>query len=87
MSLDIFDILFLITLDVCMCTDFMTSALIDCWSSVIIMRIIYKLLNMCPFDCTAFVVNGKVWIPKTGLTNQFDVSGYSNCRSWTAIVV
>ena len=29
-----------------------------------------KLLNVCPFDYTAFAVNGKVRIPYTGLTTQ-----------------
>ena len=28
------------------------SALVGCWSSVSIRRIIYKFLNVCPFDCT-----------------------------------
>ena len=31
-------------------------------------RIIYKFLKVCPFDYTAFAVNGKVGIPLTGLT-------------------
>ena len=39
------------------------SALVGCWSSVFIKRIIYKFLNMCPFDCTAFAVSWKVGIP------------------------
>ena len=39
------------------------SALVGCWSSVFIRRIIYKFLNMCPFDYTAFAVSGKVEIP------------------------
>ena len=39
------------------------SALVGCWSSAFIRRIIYKLLNVCPFDYTAFVVSGKVGIP------------------------
>ena len=34
-----------------------------CWSSVFIRRIIYKFLNVCPFDYTAFAVSGKVGIP------------------------
>ena len=36
------------------------STLVDCWSSVSIRRIIYKFLNVCPFDYTAFVVSVKV---------------------------
>ena len=36
------------------------SALVGCWSSVFIRRIIYKFLNKCPFDCTAVAVSGKV---------------------------
>ena len=38
------------------------SALVGCWSAVFI-RIIYKFLNVCPFDNTAFAVGGKVGIP------------------------
>ena len=30
------------------------------WSSVSIRRITYKFLNVCPFDCTAVAVSGKV---------------------------
>ena len=36
------------------------STLVGCWSSVYIRRIIYKFLNVCPFDYTAFVISGKV---------------------------
>ena len=36
------------------------SALVGCWSSVSIRRIIYKFLNVCPFDYTAVAVSGKV---------------------------
>ena len=36
------------------------SALVDCWSTVSIRRIIYKFLNVCPFDYTAVAVSGKV---------------------------
>ena len=36
------------------------SVLVGCWSSVSIRRIIYKFLNVCPFDCTAVAVSGKV---------------------------
>ena len=32
-----------------------------------IRRIIYKCLNVCPMDYTAFAVSGKVMIPLTGL--------------------
>ena len=38
------------------------SPLVDCWSSVSLMRIIYKFCNVCPFDYTAFAVSGKVGI-------------------------
>ena len=47
-----------ITFDVCVLI-FMASPL---WLAVGPM-IIYKLLNVCPFDCTAFVISGKVGIP------------------------
>ena len=36
------------------------SVLVCCWSSVSIRRIIYKFLNVCPFDYTAIAVSGKV---------------------------
>ena len=36
------------------------SALVGCWSLVSIRRIIYKFLNVCPFDYTAVAVSGKV---------------------------
>ena len=36
-------------------------------------RALYELyLNVCPFDYTAFVVNGKVGIPLTGLTTSIE---------------
>ena len=34
-----------------------------------IRRINYNFLNVCPFDCTSFVVSGMVWIPLNGLTS------------------
>ena len=37
-----------------------SSALVDCWSSFSIRRIIYKCKNVCPFYYTVYVVNGKV---------------------------
>ena len=36
------------------------SAMVGCWSSISIRRIIYKLLNMRLFDNTAVVLSGKV---------------------------
>ena len=36
------------------------SAMVGCWSSVSMRRIIYKFLNVCPFDYTAVAVSGKV---------------------------
>ena len=36
--------------------------LVGCWSSVSI-RIIYKFLNVCPFDSTAVAISGKVGRP------------------------
>ena len=48
----------------CLCNNFYgLSALVGCWSSVFIRRIIYKFLNACPFDYIAFAVSGKVGIP------------------------
>ena len=37
-------------------------ALVGCWSSALKRGIIYKFLNVCPFDYTAFTVGGKVGI-------------------------
>ena len=52
-----------------MCTTFYDlSSLVCCWSSVYIRRIIYKFLNVCPFDYMAFEVSEKVGYPLTGLT-------------------
>ena len=61
MSLYIFDILFFHF--TCLCNNFYgLSALVGCWSSAFIRKIIYKFLNACPFDYTAFAVSGKVGI-------------------------
>ena len=61
MSLYIFDIL--LYYYICF---YDLSALVGCWSSVSIRRIIYKFLNVCPFDYTA----GKVERSLTGSTTQ-----------------
>ena len=46
-----------------MCNNFYgLSTSVGCWSSAFTRRIIYKFLNVCPFDYTAFVVSGKVGI-------------------------
>ena len=39
-----------ITIHVCVTNFNELSALVGCWSSVSIRRIIYKFLNVCPFD-------------------------------------
>ena len=39
------------------------SALVGCWFSVSIRRIIYKFLNVCPFEYMAVAVSGKVGRP------------------------
>ena len=52
------------------------SALVGCWSSVSIRRIIYKFLNVCPFDYTAVAVSGEGW----ALVNRF------NHTSWVTAV-
>ena len=46
-----------------------------CWFIVYIRRIIYKFINVCPFDYTAVAGNGKV-----GTVNQV------NHTSWVAVV-
>ena len=54
---------------ICLCTTFYgLSALVGCRSSVSIRRIIYKYLNVCPFDYTAVAVSGMVEPSQTGLT-------------------
>ena len=67
----------------CLCNNFCgLSALVGCWSSAFIRRIIYKFLKCCPFDYTAFAVSLKVGIPLTGVTT---LVGWLASRS--AIVV
>ena len=53
-------IYFYITIYVCVPHFYDLSALICCWSSVSMRRIIYKCLNVCPFDYTVVAVSGKV---------------------------
>ena len=80
MSLYIFDILFFHL--TCLCNNFNgPSALVGYWSSAFIRRTIYKFLNVCPFDYTAFVVSGKVWIPLTGLTKPVGLVSLHNWPS------
>ena len=51
-------------ISICLCKDFNgLSAMVGRWSSVFTMRIIYKFLNVFPFDYMAFVAIGKVGIP------------------------
>ena len=49
---------------------FCTSFLLPLHLSLLLFlsRIIYKVLNVCPFDFTAFAVSVKVGYPYTGLT-------------------
>ena len=62
MTLDIFDIN--VFYYICLGIKFYDlSALVDCWSSFSIRRIIYKFFNVCPFDSMAVAVSGKVGIP------------------------
>ena len=63
---------FYITIYVCVPHFYDLSALVGCWSSVSIRRIIYKCLNVCPFDY--MVVCG--W----ALVNRF------NHTSWVTAV-
>ena len=51
-------IYYFITLYVCVPHLYDLSALVGCWSSVSIGRIIYILFNVCPFDYMAVVVIG-----------------------------
>ena len=56
----IFLIYYYITIYVCVPHFYDLFALVGCWSLVSIGRIIYKFLNVCPFDYTSFAVSGKV---------------------------
>ena len=60
MDVPIFLIYFYITIYVYLPHFYDLSALVGCWSSVSIRRIIYNFLNVCPFDNTAVAVSGKV---------------------------
>ena len=60
MDVPIFLIYFYITLYVCVPHFYDLSALVGCWSSVSIRRIIYNFLNVCPFNYTAVAVSWKV---------------------------
>ena len=60
MDVSIFFILFYITIYVYVPHFYDLSALVGCWSSVSLRRIIYKFLNVRPFDYTAVAVSGKV---------------------------
>ena len=61
-----------ITIYVCVPHFYDLSALVGCWSSVSIRRIIYKFLNVCPFDYTAVAVSGKVERSEAGLTTPVE---------------
>ena len=57
----------------CLCNNlYGLSALVGCWSSASIRRIIYIFINGYPFDYTAFKVSGKVGVPLTGITTQIE---------------
>ena len=50
----------IILLYVCVPHFYDLSALVGCWSSVSIRRIIYIFLNVCPFDYKAVAISGEV---------------------------
>ena len=54
------------------------SALVGCWSSVSIRRIIYEFLNVYPFDYTAVAVSGKVERSWTGLTTPVGLTAVTS---------
>ena len=95
MDVPIFLIYFCVAVCVCVSRFCGLSALVGCWSSVSIRRIIYKYLNVCPFDCTAVAVSGKVERSLTGLTTpvgwllslQLTVLGRSAILVWSKILV
>ena len=60
MDVPLFLIYFYITIYVYLPHFYDLSVLVGCWSSFSIRRIIYKFLNVCPFDYTAVAVSGKV---------------------------
>ena len=64
MSLDSFYINVFYYTSICLgITFYDLSALVDCWSSFSIRRIIHIFFNVCPFDNMAVEVSGKVGIP------------------------
>ena len=65
MSLDIFDInaFYYICFGI---TFYDLSALVDCWSSFSIRRIIYNFFNVCPFDNMAVVLVSKRLVGRLG---------------------
>ena len=60
MDVLIFLIYFYITIYVCVPHFYDLSALVGCWSSVSIRRIIFKCFIVWPFDYTAVAISGKV---------------------------
>ena len=61
-------IYYYITIYACVPHFYYLSALIDCWSSALVSRIIYKCLNVCPFGYTDVAIGGKAELSETGLT-------------------
>ena len=57
-----------VTMYICVIHFYDLSALVGCWSSVSIRRIIYEFSNVCPFYYTAVAVSGKVVRAWIGLT-------------------
>ena len=69
MPLNVFDILlYLFNIYVYVPRLYYLSALVGYWFSVSIMRIILKLINVCPFDYTAVALSWKFRYPFTGFT-------------------
>ena len=62
-SLKAMKYLYNITIHVCVPHFYDLSTLAGCWSSVYTRRIIYKFLNVCPYDYTAFAASVKVGYP------------------------
>ena len=53
---------------ICLCNEcYYLSAVVGCWSSVLLRKIIY-IFDECSFDYTAFAFGGKAWILLTGFT-------------------
>ena len=65
----------------CLCNKNVLSALVGCWSSAFIRGIIYKFLNVCPFDYTFLRLVGRLGSRKPVKPHQLGGYRYPNWLS------